>query len=172
MQGVKSYVKNLKRGYLFSTAPPCIEGLDIAILLDKSGSIGKKSFRSALDFLKKLVEKFHPSTDGDHFGLITFQTSVRTVFKFADSRYQSKHALKHKIDQQMGPTSGYTRTDLALETARDELFTVAGGDRPDKANVVLVLTDGRPKSGDPETIDFTAVISNIQRALKVSGTVS
>ena len=29
--------------------------------------------------------------------------------------------------------------------ARDELFSKAGGDRPDKPNVLIVMTDGEPE---------------------------
>ena len=156
----------------FSTAPPCKEGLDIAILLDKSGSLSKTSFRSSLDFIKKLVEKLHPGRDGDHFGLIIFKTNVRMVFKFADSSYQSKDALLQKINKIAVKPKGYTRTDLALEMARDELFTAAGGDRPDKANVMIVLTDGKPTCPRPQTMNFPEFARNIQRDFKVSGPVS
>ena len=76
------------------------------------------------------------------------------MFKFADSRYYDKDALKTKISSEPArsdepgytedPPPGHTRTDEALKKARDELFTVAGGDRSDKPNVMVVLTDGKP----------------------------
>ena len=37
-----------------------------------------------------------------------------------------------------------TRIDLALLQAKNELFTLSAGDREDKQNVLLVITDGRP----------------------------
>ena len=37
-----------------------------------------------------------------------------------------------------------TRTDLALDLASKEVFTAAGGDRPEAKNILLVVTDGKP----------------------------
>ena len=42
---------------------------------------------------------------------------------------------------------GWTRTDRALEMAAQKLFTVAGGDRKDKRNVLVVFTDGKTNRG-------------------------
>lgn len=36
-----------------------------------------------------------------------------------------------------------TRTDLALTLANTELFSEQGGDRVDKSNVLVVITDGK-----------------------------
>ena len=41
----------------------------------------------------------------------------------------------------------WTRTDKALEMAANKLFTVAGGDRNDKPNILIVLTDGKTNRG-------------------------
>ena len=37
-----------------------------------------------------------------------------------------------------------TRTDVALELARDDLFNTEKGDRKDAANLLFLFTDGRP----------------------------
>ena len=81
-------------------------------------------------------------------------TEVEVVFKFSDSQYYDQKALKTKISSEPVESKdpGYdpgsrpflTRTDEALKKARDELFTVSGGDRSDKPNVMVVLTDGKP----------------------------
>ena len=63
-------------------------------------------------------------------------------FKLGDSRYHDKDALLQKIANEPMVLKYQTRTDLALIMARDEMFTEAGGDRPDKPNVMIVLTDG------------------------------
>ena len=63
-------------------------------------------------------------------------------FKLGDSRYRDKDALLQKIANEPMVLQYQTRTDLALIMARDEMFTEAGGDRPDKPNVMIVLTDG------------------------------
>ena len=56
-------------------------------------------------------------------------------FKLGDSRYRDKDALLQKMANE----------PMVLQyqyiMARDEMFT-EGGDRPDKPNVMIVLTDG------------------------------
>ena len=44
-------------------------------------------------------------------------------------------------------TSGYTRTDVAIELANSQLFTSVGGLRSDKPNVLIVMTDGKTNTG-------------------------
>ena len=153
----------------FFAAPPCIAGLDIGIVLDKSQSINKKNLERDIEFLADLVRKFNPAPDGDHFGLITFDKVARLVFNFSDSEYYNLDSLKKKIESE--PTEKAedlgTRTDLALIMARDELFTEAGGDRQNNPNVMLVLTDGKPY-GLPENRNFTVFSKDILKVFKVS----
>ena len=63
-------------------------------------------------------------------------------FKLGDSRYRDKDALLQKMANEPMVLQYQTRTDLALIMAKDEMFTEEGGDRPDKPNVMIVLTDG------------------------------
>ena len=153
----------------FFAAPPCIAGLDIGIVLDKSQSINKKNLEREIEFLAHLVRKFNPAPDGDHFGLITFDKVARLVFNFSDSEYYNLDSLKKKIESE--PTEKAedlgTRTDLALIMARDELFTEAGGDRQNNPNVMLVLTDGKPH-GLPENRNFAVFSKDILKDFKVS----
>ena len=151
----------------FFAAPPCIAGLDIGIVLDKSQSINKKNLEREIEFLAHLVRKFNPAPDGDHFGLITFDKVARLVFNFSDSEYYNLDSLKKKIESE--PTEKAedlgTRTDLALIMARDELFTEAGGDRQNNPNVVL--TDEKPHAL-PENRNFAVFSKDILKDFKVS----
>ena len=51
----------------------------------------------------------------------------------------------------------------------NELFTVSKGDRSDKPNVLLVLTDGRPKLPRDEDFDY-GLLDNINGQSKVLAT--
>ena len=51
----------------------------------------------------------------------------------------------------------------------NELFTVSKGDRSDKPNVLLVLTDGRPNLPRGEDFDY-GLLDNINGQLKVLAT--
>ena len=153
----------------FFAAPPCIAGLDIGIVLDKSRSIDEENLERVIEFLADLVGKFNPAPDGDHFGLITFDKDARLVFNFSDSEYYNLDSLAKKIESEPTEKAKYvgTRTDLALIMARDQLFTEAGGDRKNSPNVMLVLTDGHPY-GLPKHSNFTVFSKNILKDFEVS----
>ena len=158
---------NVQLLFGFPAAPPCSEGLDIGIVLDKSKSVRIRNLKEVMKFLKNLIKKFHPAPDADHFGFITFNKKANLVFNFADSEYHDKDALLAKIDNEPMKLLYGTRTDLALKMARDELFTATGGDRPDKPNVMLVITDGKP-THPKKDFDFKAFADEIAKDFKVS----
>ena len=114
-----------------------------------------------------LVDKFDPAPDADHFGLITFNKKANLVFGFDDLQYHDKDALLTKIASEPIKTVGGTRTDLALKMARDKLFIAAGGDRPDKPNVMIVLTDGKPHLRGKKKFDFEA-FADLAKDIRVS----
>ena len=120
-------------------------------------------------FLDKLIGKFHPAPDADHFGFITFHNKANLVFTFSNSKYHNRDALLAKIASEPIKLELETRTDLALIMARDELFTQAGGDRPDKPNVMIVLTDGKPtKPKGQKNFNFETFAEGISKDFKVS----
>ena len=149
----------------FPKAPPCSAGLDIGIVLDKSKSVKLPNLRTVIKFLEELIDKFHPAPDADHFGLITFHNKATLAFDFANLKYQDKDALQNRIANEPIQLELQTRTDLALMMARDELFSEAGGDRPDKPNVMIVLTDGKPTKLSKD--EFKSFAVDISKKLKV-----
>ena len=78
-----------------------------------------------------------------------------------------KDALSKKIAEEPIKLELKTRTDLALKMADDELFTKAGGDRPDKPNVMIVLTDGKP-THPKKGFDFKASAKEISKDFNAS----
>ena len=82
--------------------------------------------------------------------------------------FHLQDTLLQKIASEPRTLSSSTRTDLALQMA-NELFTVSKGDRSDKPNVLLVLTDGRPKLPFGEDFDY-GLLDNINGQLKVLAT--
>ena len=122
--------------------------------------------KKAIEFLKKLAGEFNPSPEADHFGLITFHSKANLVFNF--NQYQNKAALLQKIAEEPTDLDGQTRTDLSLIKARDELFTEAGGDRPDKPDILFIFTDGKPTHPEKNHFNFTAFFEEIAKDFKVS----
>ena len=112
--------------------------------MDKSSSIKTKHLEKAVTFLETLVAKYNPAPDADHFGFITFSKKADLKFSFADSEYHDKDALLEKIASELIKTNRGTGTHNALSMAGEQLFSVAGGDRSDVPNVMILLTDGIP----------------------------
>ena len=119
-----------------------------------------------MKFLGHLIEKFNPGPNTDHFGFITFNKVAKLVFSFSDSQFHDKDKLLDKMASEPIKLERQTRTDLALTMAVEKLFTDAGGDRPEKPSVMLVLTDGKPTNPDKK-FDFAAFAEEISKIFKV-----
>ena len=86
-------------------------------------------------------------------------------FNFARAEFHDREALLKRIADEPLKLEYQTRTDLALQMARDELFSKAGGDRPDKPNVMIVLTDGKPTKLSRK--EFKEFAERVSKDLKV-----
>ena len=106
----------------------------------------KSNFIKAKEFVQSLISHFTVSSKATHFGIITYSTNSRLEFDFANAKYHDIVELKKRVMEISYPGS-WTRTDKALEMAASKLFTVAGGDRNDKPNILIVLTDGKTNRG-------------------------
>ena len=95
-----------------------------------------------LQFVADLVKHFKVSQEGTHFGTIVFSSTPELQFSFADKKFYKRKPLRKKIKSFPYLGEG-TRTDLALTLANTELFSEQGGDRVDKSNVLVVITDGK-----------------------------
>jgi len=115
----------------------CIAKIDLAILVDGSGSIehyGRGNFRRCLNFVKNMVSSFHISPRHTRVSVTVFSTSARRIFSFGS--YRSKHQVLRAIDRIRYPRGG-TKLGRALNYVRRYVF---GGSRRNK--VLIVMTDG------------------------------
>ncbi|XP_078378562.1 coadhesin-like [Oculina patagonica] len=140
--------------------PPCSIGFDIGVVVDTSKSVKKSNLKKVFAFLIDLVETFEPGPDKDHFGLVTFNRRAFTKFTFADKTLYSVEALESKIGNIPLTLDFQTRTDLAMIAARDSLFSLSGGDRPNNPNIMIMLTDGKPTKMHEDFAVFTARFHN------------
>ena len=124
----------------------CTKALDVGIILDGSGSMRSSNFKKAKEFVQSLIGHFSVSTKATHFGIITFSTNPTLEFDLANAKYHDIVELKKRVMEIRYP-GRWTRTDKALEMAAQKLFTDAGGDRKDKPNILVVLTDGKTNRG-------------------------
>ena len=120
--------------------------MDIAVIMDRSGSVGSANFEKAKQFVIQLVHRLQISSHGTRIGIIPYHSSAVVSVKFADVQHQTPVAMANLI-RNIRYTSGNTRTDIAIELANSQLFIGAGGMRSDKPNVLIVMTDGKTNAG-------------------------
>lgn len=128
--------------------------MDVAVIMDRSGSVGKNNFEKAKEFVISLVHKLQISSHGTRIGIIPYHSEAQLAVKFADVAHQTPDAMT-KLIKGIPYTSGMTRTDVAIELANSQLFTDAGGQRSDKPNVLIVMTDGHT---NPESKPYKTVL--------------
>ena len=128
--------------YIFFSFAECDQVLDVGFVIDSSDSINPGDYTLCLDFVAKLAKLFKVSEHGTHFGAIIYSSTAELEFNFAYAKYYNTKRLQKAIRQFPYLATG-TRTDLGLERANTDLFSKEGGDRPDKPNVLIVITDGR-----------------------------
>lgn len=129
-----------------SPVPPCQHAMDVGIIMDRSGSVGSADFKKSKDFVRTLVHRFQISSHGTRVGIIAYESTSYLAVKFSDVHAQTPSAMSGIINN-ISYTGGGTRTDTALEKANSGLFSSRGGDREDKPNVLVVITDGKTNPG-------------------------
>lgn len=135
-------------------------GMDLALVVDRTHSLGKKNFLLLKGFVLELVQALPVGPDQTHAGIILFARNPRILNTFADTNYHSNEALYNRIDRIRTKLGRKTFIDRALKAANTSLFTREGGDRPDFPNTLILLTDGK-------TNNASQPYANIIRSLKV-----
>ena len=119
-------------------------------------SVTPKHVVTAISFLGKLVDAFQASPEHDHFGVVTFNKKAYTEFTFRDVANENEAQVKERISKISKALAYQTRTDLGMKAARDNLFSPKGGDRLDKPNILIFLTDGKPTNQPRPFEEFAA----------------
>ncbi|EDO40880.1 predicted protein [Nematostella vectensis] len=124
-------------------ATSCPIPIDLAMVLDSSGSIGKKDWVKLLEFTKSVVDAYSVSEEATHVGVITYSTEATLDIAFDKYSGVEMNSVNLKKDIDIIPQkNNLTFMDKALELANSVLFTEARGMRPNKKQVCLFLTDG------------------------------
>ena len=145
--------------YYFSE---CRAPLDIALIIDSSGSINEVTVNwpTVIDFLIRLVNQFDIGVDGVHIGAVQF--SDRERLEWTLDQYLDRDSLIRAINQ-IQYLGGRTNLAGGLELANTQIFN-ARGDRPNVPNVALVITDGLPNERESETIPQA---TNLKRSVQL-----
>ena len=100
--------------------------MDIAFVVDSSGSIGRTNWEKMKRFLKALVSRLDVSPSAAHIAAIAYSNSPEVVMRF--NSVQSTNQINQLLDR-MRYQRGFTYTDKALLLADSDLFQSSRGMR-------------------------------------------
>jgi len=124
-----------------SAPPPLYYPVDVVFVVDESGSVGSENFTTLKSFLSQIISRLNIDNGNARVGLVTFATSVGTVFNLTD--HSSVASLQSAISSLSYTGGDTTNTATALDYVRTRMLTEAAGDRDNVHNIVIVITDGR-----------------------------
>ncbi|XP_064258015.1 integrin alpha-X-like [Passer domesticus] len=131
--------------------PACPQpAMDIAFLVDGSGSIAPHDFLTMKSFIGDLMARFRGADA--QFSLTQFSHTIRDEFDFNAFRKVPDPA---RLLQNVQQLNGATHTATAIQHVLERLFVAGRGARAGARRVLVVVTDGE-KFGDP--LDYPAVI--------------
>ena len=138
---------------LFAVIIVCRKRLDLALLIDGSGSInayGRGNFRRCLNFVKRLVASFSISPAQTRVGIVLFSHRAWLIANFR--KYRNKQSLLHAIGRIRYPRGG-TKIGRAMRFAKHRLFRRRTNRRKVSVHVGMEIADywhplfRRPKNG-------------------------
>ena len=115
----------------------CTVPVDLAFIIDASGSIGAANFQKILKFVAKIVDAFEIRENGTHVGVIHYSDDAVLDFDF--NKFKGNQLNRENIVKEINKisvTEGRTRIDKALMLAEKSLFTTEAGMRADKPKVL------------------------------------
>ncbi|XP_046556437.1 cartilage matrix protein-like [Haliotis rubra] len=134
-------------GGVEEAAPACsADDLDIAFIIDASGSIGDENFELVKNFVSEFIGIASMDDGTVRIGVLTFSYSVR-LYAYLNS-YSTARSLQEVV-KNISYDSSSTYTAAGLWAANNHIFVSRRGDRSDVPNVAILIADG---------------ISNIDRA--------
>ncbi|XP_028392610.1 von Willebrand factor A domain-containing protein 2-like [Dendronephthya gigantea] len=117
----------------------CKKVVDIAMVVDESGSIGRGDFEKIKTFVADIISRFSVAPFGAHFAAVKYSTRPTEVFSL--TKYTNAAQL-HTAVRNMNYVGGSTFTGKALQLVEEKIFGQSQ-DRGDVPNVLVVFSDGQ-----------------------------
>ncbi|XP_067856337.1 matrilin-4 isoform X2 [Heptranchias perlo] len=124
--------------------------IDLVFVIDGSKSVRPENFELVKQFVNNIVDSLDISAQGTRVGLVQYSSRVRTEFPLGE--HTSPAALKEAVNRVEYMEKG-TMTGLALKHMVENMFTEAGGARPESEShprVCVFFTDGRSQDSISE----------------------
>ena len=113
--------------------------MDIAFILDSSGSVGISHFRLQIQFLKDFIQNFEISQKDSRIALIIYSSSVREIFNY--EKYNSILEIENALDHVRYFSMG-TNTADAIDYFISSVYPLT---RKEESipKLLFLLTDGK-----------------------------
>lgn len=147
MANKKYCVGRNETNFVYRLKRTCHKVLDLAFVLDTSGSISARQHRRSLRFIKKLADEFEVGADKTHVAALHFSTQARTDFRFTNTNMYKRRKLFRAI-KNIPKKLGRTHTKAALRQADKDFFCPSCGSR-DIQKVLVVISDGKSNDRRP-----------------------
>ncbi|XP_076454778.1 uncharacterized protein LOC143289620 [Babylonia areolata] len=121
----------------------CKDKLDVAFILDSSGSVSYFDFGLMKQFAASVVDVMNASVDAVRVADVVYSSAVSVHFDFDD--YNSTDDVKTAFNN-TPKIGGGTNTALALNKTREILYDAGRGARQNVKKVAVLVTDGRSDS--------------------------
>ena len=116
--------------------------MDVAFVIDESGSIKSKDFTKMKTFVQSIVKELDVSQTKTQVALMTFSDPATIRFTFKNGRSKSKVlSLINGVRQRRGGTN----TDIALRVLVN-LMSSRNGGRSGVQKIAILMTDGKSRS--------------------------
>ena len=100
--------------------------VDIAFIVDASGSISPDNYKLQKDFMKLVATENGLAENGTRMGIVLFSQTASVPIKFND--YYNVNEFKEGVGL-LPQEASITRMDRGFKAAYDKLFTKAYGSR-------------------------------------------
>ena len=96
--------------------------MDLAFILDSSGSVGSYNFQQVKNFVKNVVDFFNIGVSGTHVAVVTYSTYPKLEFNL--KAHYSKSSIKNAVGN-IWYRGGWTYTADALDFVRRNIFVTS-----------------------------------------------
>ena len=110
--------------------------MDVAFIIDSSGSIGKRNYLKQKDFVKAVAKSFGLAPDQSQAAMVLYSNSASVQARFG--QYPTTEEFGKAVDA-LPYERGLTRIDKALDVAATEIFPEGRAGVP---KIALLITDG------------------------------
>lgn len=117
----------------------CESPIDVAFLMDSSGSLGNWNYIKLKNTVVKMSEYFRVSPMGSHAAVILYSDTYEVTLELDDFLTEGQFRASVSNLRYLGQRS---RMDIALDAASKYIFTRKGNTRDFFPKVAILFTDG------------------------------